>query len=154
MADVASFDWKSIGIVRTATALELPATPNGWSIGAETMDRNFTVFSEWSKYLPGLGARRASVQGGWARCEQKKGVYSWGWLDEIVHGMLKVGVTPWIELSYGNPAYSGGGDPTSSSPLPKEGEAKQAFLDWCKAVVGRYGPLGVSQWELWNEPVH
>jgi hypothetical protein len=53
-----------------------------------------------------LGAKRGRLQGGWARCDPNgTGEFNWGWLDESVHGALVLGVHPWIELSYGNPAY-------------------------------------------------
>jgi len=64
--------------------------------------------------------------------------------------MLEVGVTPWIELSYGNPVYPGGGDNSSKSAFPAEGAARDAFLNWSTALVSRYGPLGVTEWELWK----
>lgn len=113
------------------------------------MDRNYTVFDKWSKYLPALGAKRARLQAGWARTEKTKGTYSWEWMDEIVHGMVNVGVMPWIELSYGNPIYPGGGNNSTKSPLPS-GEGLTAFLDWSTAVVKRYGALGVKEWEIWK----
>ena len=37
---------------------------SSWSVGAETMDRNFTLYSEWSQYLGPLGVKRARVQAG------------------------------------------------------------------------------------------
>ena len=39
-----------------------------WSIGAETQDRNYTIYRNYEKYLEPLGAKRARLQGGWHRC--------------------------------------------------------------------------------------
>jgi hypothetical protein len=42
------------------------------------------------------------LQCGWAKCEQKPGVYDFAWLDEVVNDALAQGVQPWLEVSYGN----------------------------------------------------
>lgn len=128
------------------------------SVGAETTDRAFTNFASWSPFLGGLGAKSARVQAGWARCDGGPSTaggpvaYTWDWLDAQVHGMLAVGVTPWLQTSFGNSAYPGGGDNATSSRLPEGSVALAAWDAWVAALVGRYAPLGVNTLELWNEP--
>ena len=56
-----------VGRVRPRPASDIGQSP--WSVGAETMDRNFTMFSRWQQYLGPLGAKRARIQSGWARTE-------------------------------------------------------------------------------------
>ncbi len=63
------------------------------------MDRNFSNFGSWRAYLAPLGAKHARLQSGWGKTEQQPGVYDFAWLDEVVDGMLAVGVTPWLQLS-------------------------------------------------------
>ena len=142
--------WTYTNSIAQRNASSISASP--WSVGAETMDRNYTFFSAWSTYLPLLGAKAARVQGGWARTEPAgDGKFEWEWLDEIVRGMHTVGVSPWLQLSYGNPAYgTSGGTQESSSPLPV-GAAGAAFQRWVGALVTRYADV-VSTYEVWNEP--
>jgi hypothetical protein len=123
------------------------------SVGAETMDRGFTNYSSWGPYLGPLGVRTARLQGGWAKCEPAgDGVYSFEWLDGIVSDMLAQGVTPWLQLSFGNPAYAGGGTAAVSSPLPSSDAALAGWDAWVRAAVSRVAAAGVDTFEVWNEP--
>lgn len=115
------------------------------------MDRNYTDFSAWRPYLAEVGANSARVQAGWARCEPALGVYDFNWLDEIVYGMVNLSVTPWLQTSYGNTLYEGGGNPSSGSSLPGSTAALAAWDAWVAALVSRYRHV-VTTWEVWNEP--
>jgi hypothetical protein len=136
-----------LGYVRPRHARAIAAS--NWSVGAETMDRDFTIYRNWKAYLGPLGVKRARIQSGWARTERAKGVYDWAWLDEIVHDMFDQGVRPWVCLSYGNPLY--GGDAKLHSALPAGEEALAAWDRFVRALVERYGK-DVDEWEVWNEP--
>jgi len=124
---------------------------SSWSIGAETMDRDFTVYKNWREYLGPLGIKKARIQSGWAKTEESAGRYGWHWLDEIVFDMVDQGVEPWICLCYGNPIYPGGGDVGLGGGIIKSEEAFQAWERYVGEVVRRYGQH-VDEWELWNEP--
>lgn len=104
------------------------------------------------QYVNPLGAKHARVQAGWARCEPRPGQYDWAWLDEIVNGLAAAGATPWLQVSYGNPAYGpGSGTPEANSPLPTSAAALQGWHAWVGALVSRYASV-VDTWEIWNEP--
>lgn len=138
------------GVVVPRNASSIVAS--NWSIGAETMDRNYTIFDNWRAYVSPLGAKHARVQAGWARCEPHRGQYEWAWLDEIVQGLASSGTTPWLQVSYGNPSYGpGAGTPEASSPLPTSPVALQGWHSWVSALVSRYSAI-VNTWEIWNEP--
>ncbi|GAB3968409.1 hypothetical protein GCM10028806_12370 [Spirosoma terrae] len=124
---------------------------SNWSVGAEYMDRDYTVYANWKDYLGKLGVKKARIQSGWAKCEKVKGQYDFAWLDEIVNDMVRQGVTPWINLSYGNPIYSGGGGTTLNAAIPYSGEALEGWKKYVAAIVNRYGDK-VTEWEIWNEP--
>lgn len=126
---------------------------SNWSVGAETMGRDFTVYRHWREYLGPLGVKGARIQSGWAKTEKAPGRYDWAWLDEIIPDMAAQGVKPWVCLCYGNPVYAGGGDSSSSSPLPSSPEALKAWDSFVRAFVQRYGKQ-VDEWEIWNEPQH
>ena len=126
------------------------ASRSRWSVGAEGLDRNYATFSKYKEFLGPLGVGRARLQSGWARCEQKKGVYDFKWLDEAVDGVIAQGVKPWISLSYGNPLYCSGGV-TLKSVVWTDEPTMKAWRNYVRATVRRYGDR-VPVYEIWNEP--
>uniref|UniRef100_UPI00359326B9 GH39 family glycosyl hydrolase n=1 Tax=Persicitalea sp. TaxID=3100273 RepID=UPI00359326B9 len=119
--------------------------------GGETMDRDYTDYQSYKKYLGPLGAKRIRLQGGWARTEKVKGQYDFGWLDAVIPDAAARGVAPWVELSYGNPIYEGGGEAKLAGRIPTGKEALTAWDKWVRAMVTRYKGQ-VPEWEIWNEP--
>jgi len=140
--------WKYLGQLKTRSAKEI--TASNWSVGAETMDRDFTIYDHWKSYLGPLGAKHARLQSGWAKTETKAGVYDFAWLDAIVDDMLKQGVKPWICICYGNTIYEGGGGTGLGGGLPT-GAGLAAWDKYVAALVSHYRDR-VEAWEIWNEP--
>ncbi|NJK92709.1 MAG: hypothetical protein HC904_13325 [Blastochloris sp.] len=124
-----------------------------WSIGGETLDRNYADYHAYKQWLGPLGAKRIRLQAGWARTEAVPGRHEFDWLDRIVDDAISRGVQPWMELSYGNPAYSGGGDAQLAGGIPHSTEALEAWDRWVEAMVLRYRDR-VHEWEIWNEVDH
>lgn len=137
------------GTLQTRSAQEIASSP--WSIGGETLDRDFTVYAHYKPYLGPLGAKAIRLQAGWAKCERERRIYTWQWLDEIVDDALRQGVQPWLQVSYGNPIYPGGGDAGLGGGPPSSPEALAAWDRWSEALVARYRDR-VREWEIWNEP--
>ena len=125
-------------------------TRSRWSVGTEGLDRNYATFSKYKEYLGPLGVCWARFQSGWAKCEQKKGVYDFAWLDECVDGAIQQGVKPWLSLSYGNPLYCKGGATLKSTVWTDEPTMK-AWRNYVRATVRHYGDK-VMTYEVWNEP--
>jgi len=138
-----------LGTIRPRSAHEIRAS--NWSIGAETMDRDYTIYRHWRSYLGPLGFKKARLQAGWAKTERRKGVYDWAWLDEIVFDMAEQAVEPWMCLCYGNGIYSDGGGTLLGAGIPRTEEALQAWERFVRAIVSRYGHV-IDEWEIWNEP--
>lgn len=138
-----------IGKVKPKHAEEIVS--NNWSIGAETMDRDLLEFESFREYLGPLGAKKVRLQAGWAKCEKVKGQYDFEWLDEIIDGVIDQGVEPWLQTSYGNPIYPGGGGIHLGAGFPSSEEALNAWDNWVRAMVKRYKDK-VKYWEIWNEP--
>lgn len=141
---------KQIGTIATRHAKEIPSS--AFSVGCETLDRDFAKFSLYKNYVGELGVKHARLQSGWAKCEKQKGVYDFAWLDECVNGLNEQGVKPWICLCYGNPIY--GSDihlGAGVAALSHSPEAMAAWLKYVEATVKRYKDV-VSEWEIWNEP--
>ncbi len=140
---------KKVGQIQPVPARRATGSP--WTIGAETADRGYIDFSRVAPFLGPLGASRVRIQGGWARCDRGDGLYHWGWLDEIVQAAVDQRLRPWFQLSYGNPAYSGGGGLGLAEGMPCSAEALAAWDRWVRAAVTRYRDR-VEEWEVWNEP--
>lgn len=141
--------WQEIGQLKTRNAKDIASST--WSIGGETMDRDYVDYESYKKYLGPLGAKRIRLQGGWARTEKVKGQYDFGWLDAVIPDAATRGVAPWVELSYGNPIYEGGGEAKLGGHIPTSPEALTAWDKWVRAMVSRYKDQ-VPEWEIWNEP--
>lgn len=123
---------------------------SNWSVGAETMDRDYTLYKNWSSHLGPLGIKKARLQAGWAKTERRKGLYDWHWLDEIIFDMTAQGVEPWMCLCYGNPLYSNG-ETRLGAGIPKTEQALEAWEKFVRAIVSRYEET-IDEWEVWNEP--
>ena len=129
----------------------LSETDNDFHVGCEALDRGYGDYEAYKAYLEPLGIRYIRLQAGWARCEREEGVYDFTWLDRIIDDAVSRGLRPWLQLSYGNPLYKGGGNGYSSSELPKSAEALAAWDKWVQAAAERYNGK-VDVWEIWNEP--
>lgn len=146
--------WNEVGQLKTREAKAIQAST--WSIGGETLDRDYTDYQSYKTYLGPLGAKRIRLQGGWSKCEKVKAEgrpdqYDFAWLDAIIPDAASRGVAPWVELSYGNPIYEGGGEAKLAGHIPTSPEALAAWDNWVRAMVTRYKDQ-VPEWEIWNEP--
>ena len=143
-------DLKQIGWMATRNSRDIESSL--WSVGCETLDRDYAKFSVYKDYVGNLGVKHGRLQSGWAKCEKKKGKYDFLWLDSCVYGLAEQKVEPWICLCYGNPLY--GSDINLGSrvgPLVNSKEAMAAWLRYVEATVNRYKDV-VKVWEIWNEP--
>ena len=123
-----------------------------WSIGCETMDRDYADWDQFKSYVGQLGAKRGRLFSGWAKTEQEKGKYDFAWLDPQVREMAAMGVKPWVCLSYGNPVW--GSDFRLGMRVKQvtgRPDAFEAWLRYVTACVKRYQDV-VDEWEIWNEP--
>lgn len=138
-----------IGSVKPRSTMEIQSS--NWILGCETLDRDMADYHQYKEYLAPLGIKRIRLQAGWAKTEKAKGVYDWKWLDDIINDAVSRGIEPWLETSYGNPVYPGGGGTNLSAGIPTSKEALAAWDKWVEAMVKRYKSK-VKEWEVWNEP--
>ncbi len=142
-------EYRPMGQLIPKTVKEIKA--ENLTVGCEVLDRDYTDYDEYKTYLPALGMKKIRLQAGWAKTEKQKGVYDFAWLDHIIDDALSRGLQIWLQTSYGNPIYQGGGTINLGGGMPKSEEAKQAWNKWVEAMATRY--LGkVHEWEIWNEP--
>jgi len=140
---------KQIGVLAVKHSREIESSP--WSVGCETLDRDYGDFSKYKDYVGELGVKRARIQSGWAKCEKEKGVYDFTWLDPIVKGLKEQTVEPWMCLCYGNPIY--GSDFRLNAKLFSDDETMAAWLKYVEATVKQY-KNDIKEWEIWNEVNH
>jgi hypothetical protein len=138
-----------LGKVKPRNANEVSGS--NWLIGCETLDRDFTDYDQYKEYLNPLGIKRLRLQAGWAKTEKTKGQYDWAWLDHIVNDAVDRGLEPWLQFSYGNTIYEGGGGINLSAGVPESDIALAAWDSWVAALVSRYRGK-VKEYEIWNEP--
>ena len=138
---------KQIGWLETKHSSEIQSSP--WSVGCETLDRDYAKFSVYKNFVGELGVKHGRLQSGWAKCEKEKGKYNFEWLDSCVYGLAEQTVKPWICLCYGNPVYGSG--IRLNSKIFNDEKTMNAWLKYVQATVSRYKDV-VNEWEIWNEP--
>ncbi len=94
-------DSPRIGTIRPRSATEIG--PSNWTLGCETLDRDFADWDEYQDYVAPLGLKAIRLQAGWAKCERVRGAYDFAWLDHIVDDAIARGLDPILETGYGNP---------------------------------------------------
>jgi hypothetical protein len=141
--------WKVAGQMKPRAARDIKGSD--WSIGCEVLDRDLADYQKFKQYLGPLGAKQVRLQAGWAKTEQQAGVLDFKWLDAIVDDARSQGVQPWLQLSYGNPIYAGGGGRTLGEGVPQSPPALAAWDKWVGALV-RHFRGRIHAWEVWNEP--
>ena len=142
-------DMERIGTLRPRSVAEIG--DSNWTIGCETLDRDFADFEQYKTFLAPLGIKTIRLQGGWAKCETEKGKYDFSWLDRIVDYARSQGLNVLLETGYGNPIYEGGGGKDLMGSFPTSDEALAAWDAWVAAMAERYKGR-VRDWAMWNEP--
>ena len=141
---------REIGRLATRKSDEIKGSK--WSVGCETMDRDYADWDSYKALLPMIGVKHARFFSGWAKTEQEKGRYDFTWLDPQIRECAAMSVKPWICISYGNPVW--GSDfrlGMRVRQVTEDAETFAAWLRYTKALVERYKDV-VDEWEIWNEP--
>ena len=140
---------KQIGTIRPRSVREIAGS--NWTLGCETLDREFADYQQYKEYLVPLGIKTIRLQGGWAKTEKRKGVYDFAWLDTIVDDARGRGLNILLETGYGNTIYEGGGGWDLAGGFPTSAEGLAAWDRWVEAMATRYKGK-VRDWAMWNEP--
>lgn len=140
---------KQIGVIKPRPAYEISGS--NWTLGCETLDRDYADYRQYRQYLVPLGISTIRLQGGWAKTEKVKGQYDFKWLDLIIADALALGLNILLETGYGNSIYEGGGGWDLAGGFPTSETALAAWDRWVEAMALRYKDQ-VQDWAMWNEP--
>jgi len=140
---------KQIGTIKPRGANEIAGS--NWTLGCETLDRDFADYQQYKEYIVPLGIKTIRLQGGWAKTEKAKGNYDFAWLDTIIDDARGRGLNILLETDYGNPIYEGGGGADLAGGFPTSETALVAWDRWVEAMAKRYKGK-VCDWAMWNEP--
>lgn len=146
----AQFGLVPIARIAPRPSISIGASP--LSVGYETLDRKLFDPSRTFAHAAQLGVKWARCQTGWARTERTPGQYDFGWLDEVVDGLRRIGIQPWFNLGYGNPLYTLGADETAVGYAPVfDDHALEAWKRFTAAIAEHFRGR-VRHYEIWNEP--
>ena len=140
---------RPVGTLRSKAVGEVSASR--WTVDCAGMDREHTDWRAVRDYIAPLGIPRMRQQAGWARCEKDPGKYDFAWLDQAVYEGKRLGVSTWLELSYGNPAYPGGGGRQLGAGMPSSKEGLAAWDRFVERIVTHYKGV-ITDFCIWNEP--
>ncbi len=141
-----------IGQLPRRNATQIPHSRLG--IGFEKLDR--ALFDPKKAYdkLAALGVKWIRIQSGWKRTEQVKGVYDFGWLDDIVDNLIARGMHPWVNLAWGNDLYTRFAEQYFGAvgcPPTDTEEERLAWSNYCAKLTEHFSGR-VEYYEVWNEP--
>ncbi len=145
---------KHIGKIRTLDSIENTHTDSMVSIGFECLDRDMFKADKCYGPLAASGIKHARCQTGWCKCEKEKGVYDFGWLDDVVDNLLSRGVAPWFCVGYGNPIYMDNIPnewAVGCVPMLYGYDVMEAWKGYVKALAEHFKGR-VTHFEIWNEP--
>jgi hypothetical protein len=137
-----------IGTLRPKSVAEIGSSR--WTLGCETIDREYSDYHAFKVYLPPLGIRRIRLQGGWARTEKTRH------LRFRVAGRHRGRCpVPWSGDLAGDrlrqSGLSGRRRPHAVRRLPEVEEGLQAWDRWVEKMAEHYRGR-VRDWAMWNEP--
>lgn len=140
---------KEVGTIRTRSVREISGSM--FTLGCETLDRDFADYEKYKEYIEPLGIRTIRLQAGWAKTEKVRGELDFSWLDKIIYDAVGRGLNILLETGYGNPIYPDGGGFDLGGGFPTSEEALAAWDHWVEAMALHYKGV-VRDWAMWNEP--
>jgi hypothetical protein len=140
-----------LGKVAPRSSSSIAASP--LSVGFEALDRKMFDPARTYEHVGRLGVKWARVHTGWCRTEQKRGVYDFAWLDEVVDSLRRLGVQPWFCVGFGNRLYTPEAPFESAVGWIPTGTpaGREAWLNYVGRLAEHYRGRG-RHFEIWNEP--
>lgn len=96
-----------------------------------------------------IGAAWIRVDLSWNDIEPAQGIYNWARFDRVAEAAKAHGLSVLALLDY-TPQFARRPACAGNPKCPPSNLS--AFAAYAAAAVRRYGPLGVHDWEIWNEP--
>lgn len=96
----------------------------------------------------GINSIRLDANWDWVQFGGPQSFY-WAQIDREIHSARAAGMSVDLIIDGCPPWAAPAG--SSQSPAARPASAQQ-FAGWARDVASRYGPLGVKDYEIWNEP--
>jgi hypothetical protein len=137
-------------------AMGLAAQPPAASAGRTDLgffeDLQYLTGSALSRRLDQLaatGAKWARFQLIWSNVQNRDATtYTWHFYDDLVNGLVARGITPLAVLTT-TPTWA---RPAGCTVEICEPASAAQFAAFGAKAAARYGPMGLHDWEIWNEP--
>jgi hypothetical protein len=119
----------------------------GFAEGSSLLGRSDAELAQELDGIAATGATYLRVDFYWAGLEPAKGSFAWGQTDRIVNAARARGLKVLALLAY-TPAWARPPGTTDKRPPTNPAD----YANFARAMVQHYAPLGVKDWEIWNEP--
>ncbi|HZR11877.1 MAG TPA: cellulase family glycosylhydrolase [Acidimicrobiia bacterium] len=128
----------------------VPGSKVGFSVGGQTIWENDADLGHDLDLVASTGAKWVRMDWDW-KSVQAGGPTSWAWAntDRIVSAAQARGLSILGVIAY-TPTWARMAACSSSMFCPPNNPAD--YANFARAAAARYAPLGVHDWEIWNEP--
>ena len=126
--------------VQAAGPLEIGMSVRMWGTDPATIGRQFDL-------MDAMHVTWVRADFDWSAIEGDRGHFNWAYPDQIVKEASARGMKVLAILDY-TPSWARPSGTTSHAPPDQASD----YATFAEAAARRYTPLGVRNWEIWNEP--
>ena len=120
----------------------------GIAAGSELGSLSPTELAAELNGIKALGATWVRYDIQWNNVEPTEGQFNWGDYDRVVSAVAASGLHSLVIIDY-TPSWAA---ISGCNSFACEPASANTYGQFAAAVVSRYGPDGVRDWEIWNEP--
>jgi hypothetical protein len=126
-----------------------PASPVelGLSPGSSVLDLEQAELDELLQLMTELGMATLRLDLDWSRIEQREGEFDWARTDHIIEAAAARGIDVHGLLVY-TPTWARPAGTSDKHPP----DDPHSFARFARGATERYRRMGVTSWEIWNEP--
>ncbi len=119
----------------------------GFAEGSALLGRSDAQLAQELDGIAATGATYLRVDFYWAGAEPTNGTFYWGEIERVVNAARARNLKVLAMLAY-TPAWARPAGTTDHQPPTNPAD----YADYAAAAVQHFSPLGVTDWEIWNEP--
>jgi hypothetical protein len=141
-AKPASASGASGTVIKSDSGFGIAAGSSLTSLSSADLNREFSDINAL-----GVGWVRFDLE--WSQAEPRPGAYNWGPYDRVAQAAAAHGLQTLMIIDY-TPSWARRGDCAGSDKCAPADP--NAYGNFAAAAAAHFGPMGVSHWEIWNEP--